>query len=485
MCLGTLLLPTIVSARWHPLRVYAALELGIGAYGAALPWLLPGMGKWYLNLSQSTGQDLLARGTIAAFCLLPATIDFPLVESPEPDEFTLIVMGDPQPATRQEVRFYANDVIAELIDSPALLGISLGDIVHDDLSLFESVNAVQALVGKPWYNVLGNHDINYDSPNDKYSDETFERVYGPPNYAFQYGQVHFVVLDNVIWNGRERKDSQGKTIGGYQGGLSPEQLKFVKNYVERVPLDDRVVICVHIPLPEVSLGVEIKRTSTTSYNKLLEILSSHPYTMSFSAHTHFNHHHFSGAEEGYAPANGSEHHHHNAATGSGSWFKGPRDIQGFPEAAMADGAPNGYILATFKGHDYRLRYKGARMPEGYQMAIHAPELIPSAESAQAKIVVNVFNGNKKSVVKMQVRGHGDWQTMTQTPGVDPAYQQFQKHDEATAGKDHVALPAGQVTNHLWSAPLGVSLPKGFYVLEVEVTDMFSQKDHSVRLIEVE
>ena len=35
MCLGSLLLPRFVSPRRHPLRVYAVLELGIGAIGAA------------------------------------------------------------------------------------------------------------------------------------------------------------------------------------------------------------------------------------------------------------------------------------------------------------------------------------------------------------------------------------------------------------------------------------------------------------------
>ena len=35
MCLGSLLLPRLVSARHHPLRVYAFLELGIGAFWAS------------------------------------------------------------------------------------------------------------------------------------------------------------------------------------------------------------------------------------------------------------------------------------------------------------------------------------------------------------------------------------------------------------------------------------------------------------------
>src|SRR6267142_5092256 len=33
MCLGSLALPRVISAREHPLRVYAFLELGIGAIG--------------------------------------------------------------------------------------------------------------------------------------------------------------------------------------------------------------------------------------------------------------------------------------------------------------------------------------------------------------------------------------------------------------------------------------------------------------------
>src|ERR1700760_4793283 len=36
MCLGSLLLPRLVPVRWDPLRVYALLELGIGAAGLAV-----------------------------------------------------------------------------------------------------------------------------------------------------------------------------------------------------------------------------------------------------------------------------------------------------------------------------------------------------------------------------------------------------------------------------------------------------------------
>src|SRR6202163_4014301 len=47
MCLGSLLLPSFVSARLHPLRVYAALEIGIGLFGFLALFLTPAAGRLY------------------------------------------------------------------------------------------------------------------------------------------------------------------------------------------------------------------------------------------------------------------------------------------------------------------------------------------------------------------------------------------------------------------------------------------------------
>ena len=47
MCLGSLLLPRLVSAQWHPLRVYAFLELGIGVIGLLVLFGMPYIEKVY------------------------------------------------------------------------------------------------------------------------------------------------------------------------------------------------------------------------------------------------------------------------------------------------------------------------------------------------------------------------------------------------------------------------------------------------------
>ena len=67
MGLGSLLAPRLAGAR-HPLRVYAALEVGIAACGLAVLWGLPLMSALYTGLG---GGSLAVRAAIAGICLVP------------------------------------------------------------------------------------------------------------------------------------------------------------------------------------------------------------------------------------------------------------------------------------------------------------------------------------------------------------------------------------------------------------------------------
>ena len=73
MCLGSLLLPRLISPKQHPLRVYAALELGIGIIGLLLLFGMPLIGGVYFAWAGSGVGGLYVRGIIAAVCLLPPT----------------------------------------------------------------------------------------------------------------------------------------------------------------------------------------------------------------------------------------------------------------------------------------------------------------------------------------------------------------------------------------------------------------------------
>ena len=71
MCLGSWLLPRWIDARRHPLRVYAALELGIAGFGVLILLAVPLIGGAYTTLGFS---GPFVRAIVAGLCLLPPTL---------------------------------------------------------------------------------------------------------------------------------------------------------------------------------------------------------------------------------------------------------------------------------------------------------------------------------------------------------------------------------------------------------------------------
>jgi spermidine synthase len=71
MCLGSFLLPRLISSVHHPLRIYAFLELGIGAIGIALLIGMPLLAEMY---ERFMGHGVVGRAIIALLCLVPPTM---------------------------------------------------------------------------------------------------------------------------------------------------------------------------------------------------------------------------------------------------------------------------------------------------------------------------------------------------------------------------------------------------------------------------
>src|SRR3954467_8855962 len=74
MCLGSLFLARVISPREHPLRIYAYLELGIGAFGLLLLFGMPLLGGIYFHWGGGGITGILLRGVAASICLLPPTL---------------------------------------------------------------------------------------------------------------------------------------------------------------------------------------------------------------------------------------------------------------------------------------------------------------------------------------------------------------------------------------------------------------------------
>src|SRR5437879_4344474 len=71
MCLGSLLFPRIVSRTYHPLRVYALLELTIGVIGLAILFAMPVVAGAYTAWAGSGFFGLVIRSIVGGGCLLP------------------------------------------------------------------------------------------------------------------------------------------------------------------------------------------------------------------------------------------------------------------------------------------------------------------------------------------------------------------------------------------------------------------------------
>ena len=394
---------------------------------------------------------------------LPRSIDFGLIPAPEKPGFTALVLGDPQPLSREEVGFFNRGIIDELAGIGGVaFGISLGDLVWDDLDLhipyMESVNRV----GIPWYNVMGNHDMNYNAPADSLADESFEARFGPANYAFNYGNAHFIILDDILY-----PDPRGKSR--YRGGFRPGQLAFIANDLRHVNRDMLVVVSFHIPL------FRTDEFLLESRQQLFDMLKDFPNVLVKSAHTHLQRHTFFTAADGWQ--GGKPLHEFNSGTSCGDWHKGELDEKGIPVATMYDGTPKGYSFLRIDGNRYTIDFKVAGKPAAYQMNIYHPKVIARNGGNQGQIVVNFFMGTKADRVEYRT-GNGKWTPMNWFEGNDPAYMELVMRWDRTETLLPGRRPSNpQTCDHLWRSNIPSNLDPGIHILEVRATDMFGRTFH--------
>jgi len=396
----------------------------------------------------------------------PESIDFALYKHPEPKRFDVVIFGDPQAMNLKEVNYIAHDAIEEVAGIDAAFGVSLGDVVCDNIEDFDSVNEIVSLIGLPWYNVPGNHDINYYAKGDEHSLETFSSVYGPAYYSFNYGPVHFLVLDSIV----TYRDN-GERLSYYEG-LDSKQLEFIRNDLNLLDKGQLVVLLMH--------GSE--NLFEQDRRKLFEILEQHPYTVSVAGHTHRTEHLFLGKEYDWYGSN--PHHLYISGTVSGAWWMGVPDELGIAHSMMTNGVPNGYSIFSFDGNEYTIRFKAFRRPEDYQMNIWAPEEIYANKAAEGEIVVNVFAASERSNVQMRIGESSSWIDMERITRKDPYFEQILEYEEKynipRVSWATEALDSG----HIWRADFPENLPEGACFIHIREIDIFGKVHTGRRLIRI-
>ena len=451
-------------------------------------------GRWVLDVAP--GQHVFVikpphwsspatHGNIPSFSYLhqsptgPIEIDFPLRSMPEPTEFDVALVADTQPSNLIEVGYLRQALLAPLAREQVAFAINHGDVVGDDLTLFDSYRELIATTAFPWHHCPGNHDMDSESPDGAHAFETWKQVFGPPHYAFQAGTATFIVLNTVDYAGYPRLRPD---MPAYRGWIGARQLAFVANLLRHVPADHLVVVSMHIPLASYEDPHSIS-DRVVDRDALLAMLSRRRHTVSFGGHLHTTEHHYFGTEFGFQRHR--PHHHHVLTAMCGSWWTGPLDASGVPLADSRDGSPKGFHILSIDGNQYETRFV-ATDPAQMRVLITTPGAIgigaagcgqilssplPRAAASGAQVVVDVFDGGPNTRVQLAIDGIRSHNIELQRAVIPDPYI-VEAFADPTIPRPSWLKPCP--SSHMWIATLPDVLAPGAHVLTVHVTGEFGR-----------
>lgn len=435
--------------------------------GYAFPRRADGMPDFWRHVRTQPG-PVLRYGGIP---MQPAGCrDFALIPhaSRRDEPLDVLVFADPQTKSLVDVGYYERDVVASVLAgrsrAKADVGISLGDITHDDLSLYPALNRTTATLGVPWMHVAGNHDLDFDATRDEDSLLTFRGTYGPDTLAWEETHAVFIGMDDVIY--RPRPD------GSYVGGVREEQFIFLERYLATVPKDRLVVVGVHIPFFDTASGRETFRRADRE--RLFAMLQPFSDVLLLSGHGHVQRHVFHDASSGW---HGSRPlHEYNVGAACGSFWSGVKDAQGIPDATMADGTPNGFAtLRIAADRSYQLTWHPARDVDT-QIALHAPKVLRRGAWPGTAVYANVFMGRDDTRVEYRI-DDGEWKPMQRVRQPDPrVVAENIRDDEAAALRGYDRLPEATSSEHLWRGALPTHLDAGEHRVQVRAFDVVPHHD---------
>ena len=329
---------------------------------------------FYVHKEGGTGYDLRFGG-LPDTGPAPSAVNFPLTrEGAAGSAFTCAILGDVQTYSNEQVGFFRDGVGADLLAAELTASdciIPVGDVVGDDLGLLDRVLEIVAVAGAPQWPVIGNHDIDFDATSNADKGDSWRRIVGPTYYAFEQGDVLFVMLDNVVYPCGEDDVERGRTHcagerPSYNGRLTETQLTWLEGLISETPEDRLIVLSTHIPLVSF-VDATSGQHQTDEVDRVYEMLEGRE-ALSLSGHTHTIENHAPGQLfEGWTEqvsAGPLPFRHIVAGAASGAWFQGDFSVDGVPMALQRLGAPAGHLRLAFDGTAYTEQYRGARLGRG-------------------------------------------------------------------------------------------------------------------------
>lgn len=307
--------------------------------------------------------------------------------------FVLFGLGDPQVANNADVDRFTNETLADIKAELAKIslpvyGISLGDVVADNAGLLNTMKTRLGSTSMPVFTTIGNHD-KFSSGAVKTSD-LFENVYGPVDYSFNIGDVHFVCLDNVVFSDNS----------SYAMDISAEQIAWLEKDLSHASKDKMLIVYYHMPL---------RGTNFSTRAQFFDLIKGFKEVHLMNGHTHYS-------ENYIHNVSGKEIYEHIHAATCGAWWK---------STINGDGTPNGYMIYQVEGTTIKdWIYKPTNLSSDFQLRLHWGDMSFGSQygyfsfgQAGNTLIANVWNADPKWKVEVFMDNEklGDMTLKTSSP----------------------------------------------------------------------
>lgn len=266
------------------------------------------------------------------------------------ERFTLLVGADPQPrastASYDNNAYHSLDCCEDLyrdmrekaatITDQNVYGLMLGDIVHENMELYDNYVAGLKTLGFPMFNVLGNHDNDKTAKTDVEGRRVFEEKLGPTYYSFNIGKLHFIVLDNLIMNLNESGELKGYDVQG----LTDEIWQWLQNNLSYVDHSTTLMVAAHSPMFKL---INTHNRTAQYREEYGDLFAKFAKVHVWTGHTHNTYNYNYPASSKWAVIE-----EHTVARSTGELWT---------NEYLAAGTPRGYTVVEVNGNDIEWHFK--------------------------------------------------------------------------------------------------------------------------------
>lgn len=382
-----------------------------------------------------------------------------LEPSPASADFTIMWIADPQVKPFGFPNDNSMDVWHNSVATDAeafragctgpVYCINLGDLVYNEMWAWDDYLAGAAKIKCPTFNVIGNHD--YDQQNlfeTGFGNVFFETYVGPEHYSFDLGDIHFIILNTILYDRMTPDDK-------YHYGLDDTTLRWLEADLENVPKDKVIMTCSHHNMfktpatsPHGSHGVY-----NLNYDKYLELFRDYKAVYSWNGHQHVNFYYNYANHYGKDTKHGLPNIQCIAVTRATGALR-------YNAPIGSSGEPRGYMVMNVHGEKVDWYYKGVGTGQETQMRAYVPSV-----TGDGSVKATIWNWSEGWSTPGWYENGVKVADMEFTPGVDYSYKElYDAYDNQTNRK--YCTPSEE------SVMFSVTPSPGASSGEIRVSDMF-------------